>query len=320
MSPKPDFTLPPDRKRSLRRARRIEGISVAYVLTVAVVMGLAAGSSQAMQTAWVEDLLALVPPIAFLVGGRGPSRAPNDRFPYGYHRATTIAFLVAAVAQTATGVFLLADGTIQLVERTHPSIGTVEILGHAIWQGWLMLAALAYSVVPLIVLGRLKLSLAHTLHDKALATDADLNKDDWLTGAMAALGVIGIGIGWWWADAAAAVTISLLVCRDGLRNLFASTGDLMDRVPMSVDHRRIEALVEKIQAEVEQLAWVVDASVRLREHGNFLTGEVFVVPRGERIGLADVEDARRRVEQLDWRLRGINIVPCTATRLVHGSG
>lgn len=309
MPPLVQLELPPEKQSDFRRARRLEIISAVYFVSVVVVMGLAAGSSQAMRTAWIEDLLGLVPPIAFLVGARLAGRPPSPKFPYGYHRATSIAFLVAAVAQTATGLFLLGDGTVQLIKDEQPSIGTKEVLGLVIWEGWIMLAALAYSVIPMVVLGRLKLPLSRKLHDKAMATDADLNKDDWITGTVAALGVGGIAAGVWWFDAAAGVMISLLVCHDGIRNLIASIGDLMDRMPEGVDHRQLRTLVEKIEEELEGLPWVEAASVRLREHGNFIVGDAFVEPMASTIELRQLVDARRRIEALDWRLGAINVVP-----------
>jgi cation diffusion facilitator family transporter len=309
MPPLVQLELPPEKAGDFRRARRLEIISIVYFVSVVVVMGLAAGTSQAMQTAWIEDLLGLVPPIAFLVGARLAGRPPSPKFPYGYHRATSIAFLVASVAQTATGLFLLGDGAVQLIKDEAATIGTKQVLGVVIWEGWIMLAALAYSVIPMVILGRLKLPLSRKLHDKAMATDADLNKDDYITGTVAALGIGGIAAGVGWFDAAAGVTISLLVCHDGVRNLMASIGDLMDRMPEDIEHRQLRTLVEKIEDELEGLSWVDAASVRLREHGNFIVGDAFVKPMRSRVELRELEDARQRVEALDWRLRAINVVP-----------
>ncbi|HSH46916.1 MAG TPA: hypothetical protein VK966_13810 [Longimicrobiales bacterium] len=51
-------------------------------------------------------------------------------------------------------------------------IGTVTVLGHQLWAGWLMIAALGYSTVAPFALGRLKLPLARALHDKTLRADA----------------------------------------------------------------------------------------------------------------------------------------------------
>ena len=36
---------------------------------------------------WIEDLLSLVPSIAFLTGAHFRSRSPDEEFPYGYRRA-----------------------------------------------------------------------------------------------------------------------------------------------------------------------------------------------------------------------------------------
>lgn len=310
-----DFELPPEQSRALRRARRLEIVAVIYAITVTVVMGLAAGSSQAMRSVWIEDLLGVIPPLAFLVGSHLAKHPPTHRYPYGYHRATTIAFLCAALAQLATGVFLVVEGALPLVKQQPTYIGSVELFGHSIWQGWIMLAALSYSVIPMMVLGRRKLPLARALHDKSLATDADLNKDDWLTGLMALLGIGGIAIDLWWVDPVAALVISVLVCRDGVRNLRGSIGDLMDRIPVGVDHEQIDGFGERIEAELEKLPWVKDVCVRLREHGNFIVGDVFVVSLEPSVEIQRLERARRRVEQLDWRLRGINIVPTTMQEL-----
>ena len=74
---------------------RLEWISILYLLSAIVLLYFTLGSSQAMKAAWVEDILGLTPPIAFLVASRVRNRKPNDRFPYGYHRATAIAYLCA---------------------------------------------------------------------------------------------------------------------------------------------------------------------------------------------------------------------------------
>jgi divalent metal cation (Fe/Co/Zn/Cd) transporter len=96
--------LPPDKHEKLLKAVRLEWISIVYLVTAITLLYFTLGSSQAMKAAWVEDILGLTPPIAFLVASRIRNRKPNDRFPYGYHRATSVAYLCASVALLALGV------------------------------------------------------------------------------------------------------------------------------------------------------------------------------------------------------------------------
>ena len=59
-------SLPPEQQRALRRAKRLEWVSLAYILSGVVVVYLVMGSSQAMKVAWIEDLLALTPPLSLI--------------------------------------------------------------------------------------------------------------------------------------------------------------------------------------------------------------------------------------------------------------
>ena len=56
--------LPPELQQTLRKARRLEWLTIAYLVSAVVLLALVLGSSQAMKTAWIEDLLRLIPPIA----------------------------------------------------------------------------------------------------------------------------------------------------------------------------------------------------------------------------------------------------------------
>ena len=58
-----------------------------------------------------------------------------------------------------------------------------------------MIAALATTMPPAILLGRAKLKIAREIHDKVLFADAEMNRADWLTAGAAILGVLGIGAG-----------------------------------------------------------------------------------------------------------------------------
>ena len=303
------FELPPEKQAEYKKAVRLEWITIAYLLSAVAAIYATLGSSQAMKTAWAEDILSLIPPISFLVASRYRSRRPNSRFAYGYHRAVSIAFLCAAVALFFMGLFLLYDALSALLSFEHPSIGVVQLFGHQIWLGWLMLPALVWSAIPAFFLGRAKLPLASSLHDKVLFGDATMNKADWLTAGAAMIGVIGIGFGLWWADAAAAAFISLDIIHDGYKNLKAVIADLMDERPKVVDDSQIDPLPERVRSELRTISWVKDAQVRMREEGHVFFGEAFVVPRSDELLTSRIAKATDQVKALDWRLHDLVITP-----------
>jgi cation diffusion facilitator family transporter len=259
--------------------------------------------------AWVEDILSLIPPIAFLISTRVRDRRANRKFPYGYHRATSIAYLCGSVALLSFGLFLLIDSLLKLVTLEHPSIGTVVLFGHQVWLGWLMIPALLYSGIPMMILGRMKLPLARALHDKALYADAEMMFADWKSVIAAVTGIIGIAFGLWWADAVAASVISLDIVRDGVSNVRQVARDLMDHVPTTVDHASIDPLPARVENELRNLPWVRDAKARLREEGHVYFGEIFVIPATDRGLMDNIERAHEEIRALDWRLHDVVIAP-----------
>jgi cation diffusion facilitator family transporter len=312
----PAYELPPDKRRIHDRVVRLEWVTIAYLVSAIFFIYLTLGASQAMKTAWIEDMLSLTPPIAFLIASRVRMRKADERFPYGYHRSVSIAFLCASMALLVMGLFLLFDSAMKLMTFEHPSIGVVQPFGEPIWLGWLMIPALLWSAIPAVLLGRMKLPLARALHDKVLFADAVMNKADWLTATAALLGVLGIAIGLWWADAVAACIISLDITHDGFKNMRAVIADLMDSKPTSVDDSREDPLPARLKTEVLRLDWVEEAYVRLREEGHVFFGEIFVVPSNSANLLGKMQDATEKLYALDWRLHDLVITPVES---LHGA-
>ena len=231
----PRQEIPDELREEVDRARKFEWITLGYMTSVVILMYLVLGSSQAMKTAWIEDLLALIPPTVFLIASRFRHRPPTRLFPYGYHRAISTGYLISAAALMSMGLFLVYDGSMKLILQERPTIAHMEVLGTLVWQGWLMIAVLVYAGVGPAILGRLKMQPARRLHDKVLYTDAQMNAADWMTALAAAIGVLGIGLGLWWADAVAALFISFSVLKDGWKTLSGAVRDLMDEQPTTLD-------------------------------------------------------------------------------------
>jgi cation diffusion facilitator family transporter len=302
--------LPPAQQAALRKAIRLEMVTLAYMASVVVVVFLTMGSSQAMQAAWAEDLLALVPPIVFLLAVRRARRRPDADHPYGYHRSVAIGHLTAAIALLAVGVILLVDSALGLIRAEHPPIGTVSLLGHTFWAGWLMVAAMVYAGIGPFVLGRLKLPVAEELHDKILFADADMQKADWRTAAGTIVGVLGIGVGLWWADSAAALFISATIVHDGWTNLRHAAGALTDERARTYDDSEPHPLTRRVDEVLEGLDWVDESRSRVRDQGHLFHVESFVVPSdGETPGPDRLEDAAERLRDLDWKVNDVVVVP-----------
>lgn len=305
--------LPDEQRLALRKAVKFEWITMGFLAASTVLVFAVLGNSQAMKAAWIEDLLSFLPPISFLIATRVIRRRPTREHPYGYHRAVGVAHLVAAVALVVMGGYLLVDSGIGLVTAEHPTIGAVQLFGQTFWLGWLMIIAMLLTAGPPVYLGIVKMKLAETLHDKVLYADADMNKADWTTALAAAVGVLGIGVGWWWADAAAALLISLSILHDGGKNLRAAIGGLVDTTAKTFDDAEPHPLGSRIDRYLSGLRWVGEARSRIRDEGHVFHVESFVVVRGRRMPKVEqLEEAREACIGLDWKVQDMVIVPVAA--------
>lgn len=221
-----------------------------------------------------------------------------------------VGHLVAGVALFTVGLNLAVEAVSGLVAAEHPTIGTIQLFGHTIWLGWAMVAVMILVVVgPVFIYGPAKARLAPVLHNKLLYTDADMAKADWHTNAASILGVLGIGVGVWWLDGAAALFISLGIIWDGFRNTRSAVVDLMDQRATTYDDKHPHPLAARIVETLRSQPWVTDAAVRIRDQGQVLHVEAFVVPRRRRVSLKRIDQASARITALDWKVQDVVIVP-----------
>lgn len=301
--------LPPEQQEALRKAVRWEWFTIGYTIVTIALIALVVSGSQAMKTAWIEDMLSLIPQISFLVALLVIRRPPTRKFPYGLHRAMAAGHLVAGVALLVVGGNLAVEAVLGLVRQEHPAIGTVQVFGQTVWLGWFMVGVMALVTIGPFIYGPAKAKLAPVLHNKVLYTDADMAKADWTTTVASIVGVLGIGIGWWWLDSAAALFISVGIVWDGVRNSRSAVLDLIDQRARTHDDKERHPLHGRVVAALEAQPWVESAAVRIRDMGQVFHIEAFVVPQRGKVSVDHIEAARRALAEMDWKMQDVVIVP-----------
>lgn len=298
-----------DEQAALRRAQILEYLTIAHIAVSAAVLFATLGTSQAMKSAFLDDLIGAVPPIAFLVAVRYVQRPPSSGFPYGYHRARSVAFALAGLSILMVALFIILDGLMKLLQRHHPPIRSTAIFGVTVWTGWLMLAALVFAAVPRAVLGRLKLPIGRQLNDKVLFAEATMNQADWEAAAAAGAGVLGIGMGWWWADSMAALVIGVEIFRQGLAQMRHVVGHLLGETPRRLGTDEVVDVPERVEERLRTVDWVEDVRVRLREEGTVFFAEVFVVPRPGGVAVEDLVAVQELARSVDDQLIDVTVMP-----------
>lgn len=303
--------LPPEQQQALKKAVRWEWFTIGYTTCTIILVAFVVGNSQAMRTAWIEDMLSLIPQIAFLIALIFVRRGPTVDHPYGMHRSMGIGHLVAGVALLAVGLNLAFEAVSGLVAAEHPTIGTVNLFGNTIWLGWLMVAVMLIVVIGPFIYGHAKAKLAPLLHNKILYADADMAKADWQTNAASIVGVLGVGIGVWWLDGAAALFISLGIIWDGFRNTKGAVVDLMDHRARTYDDKHPHPLARQIVEHLRAERWIADAAVRMRDQGQVFHVEAFIVPRKSRVTTDQIDEVSADISAMDWKVQDVVVIPCT---------
>jgi cation diffusion facilitator family transporter len=314
MSRSQTFDFPPEQRRLRDRARQYAWRSIILGTISGAVLYVTTGRSQTMKTMWITDFLSIVPSIALIVALRRELQPPSERYPFGHFRAISICFLLTATVLLSMGVWLLGESVFKLARLERPPIGAMVLFGHPVWAGWIMIGALTYSLFTGMYLGRIKQPLAEKLHSKAIEAESATNRNEWMSEGAAIIGVVLVGVGFWWADSATAGIISLQIVREGWQSLRQVIGDLMDEAPTKLGTHELEDLPGRVQQTIEQLDWVREAVVRLREHGHLITGEVLVVPRSDIDLVRNIESAQQELHRIDWRLHSLAIVPVSQVK------
>lgn len=299
--------IPDPIRGDLSKARALCGWTLVLISAVALMMYLVMGQSQAMKSAFIEDVLSLIPSFVFLVAASVEGKPRSERFPFGFKRFDSLAFLIAATALLSIGAFIAKESITALLSMEHPSIGMVEIFGQRFWLGYAMIAALLISAIPPIVLGRLKMPVAKRLADKVLYTDAETQKADWQTALVGVLGIVGIGFGLWWADSAAALFISLSVMKDGWTNLKKASAELGDGAPRALESNELSSDAEEIAERLRSIYPMAD--IRLRESGRYIYAEVVGEGADKASDIELVAPHERK-----WRLVQVSYVPASSHR------
>ncbi len=307
--------MPEEQARALRKARNLEWAVLGFTTCTIVLVALVMGSSQAMRTAWFEDLLSTIPQIAFLVALPFIRRSATAKHPYGYHRAMGIGHLVSGVALLGVGGSLCFEAISGLVKQEHPPIGTMQLFGITFWQGWAMIAVMSVIVIGPLIYGRMKMQLAKQLHSKLLYADADMAQADWTTNVGSIVGVLGIGMGLWWLDGAAALFISLGILKDGLKNTRAAVLDLMDMRATVVDQSEPDPVQGRIDDAMRRRRWVREAASRIRDEGQVLHVDAHVVPKRAKVRVTDVERMIEDLKEVDWRVQDVSVTVVTELAL-----
>ena len=301
--------LPPEQQDALRKAIRWEWFTIGYTIVTIALIALVVGGSQAMKTAWIEDMLSLIPQISFLLALLFIRRPPSRVYPYGLHRAMGVGHLVAGVALLVVGGNLAVEAILGLVRQEHAAIGTVQVFGQTVWLGWFMVGVMGLVTIGPFVYGPAKAKLAPVLHNKVLYTDADMAKADWTTTVASIVGVLGIGIGWWWLDGAAALFISVGIVWDGVRNSRSAVLDLIDQRARTHDDEERHPHHGRIVAALDAQPWVRESAVRIRDMGQVFHVEAFVVPHRSKVSIEHLDAARSALADMDWKVQDVTVIP-----------
>ncbi len=193
------------RPRILRRARRLEWLTVGWnaVEGVIAVMAAAAAGSVALFgfgiDSFVETLSGMV--ILWRIGAERRAAAAAR-----IEKVEDVARRAVALSLGLLALYVAVDAGSALVSNDRPSTSVVGV------------TLLVLSLAVMKWLAKAKRATARALHSHAMEADAAQTDFCWKLSAVALVGLVANAVlGWWWADPVAALVLAGLIAIEARR-------------------------------------------------------------------------------------------------------
>lgn len=267
------------------------GVGVNAVLAMVKVGAGIFGNSYALVADGIESTADIATSLVVWGGLRIAARPANERHPYGYGKAESLAGAVAAIALLAAAAIIAVQSVAEILEPHH--------LPH-----WSTLLVLVLVVAAKESLARWVSHVGETVGSASLAGDAWHHRADALTSAAAFLGIsIGLigGPGYEPADDWAALAACVVISYSGVRLLLTATRDVLDVSPPPAVDAAVRSLamavpgvlaVEKCRIRKSGMNYFVEIHVEVDEEatvrrGHEIGGQVRHALRTSSLRIAD---------------------------------
>lgn len=208
------------------------GLLVNAVLAATKLVAGVVGNSYALVADAVESTADIVASTIVWAGLRIAAREPDERYPFGYGRAESLAGAIVSLMLLAAAVGIAVESVREIRTPHHaPAPWTLGVLVVVMVVKWWSSRRVARA--------------AEAIGSTAMHSDAAHHLSDAITSAAAFVGIsvalIG-GPGWEMADDWAALLASAVITYNGVQMLRPAVADLMDRHPGDGIAARVRAV------------------------------------------------------------------------------
>jgi cation diffusion facilitator family transporter len=262
-----------------RTVAMISVLSMIFLTVLKGTVGLIYGSV-ALQADAINSLSDILASVLVWSGLRLANRNPDEKFPFGYYRAETLASLTVAVMVSLTGIGIIWESAVAIFNP------------EPIEQALLPLGAAATSAVIYFAIGRYKLRVGEEIGSRALVADSKHSFADVWAGIIVFAGIFFSSLGFAQVEIIVAIVIGGYILREGVRLAKEAILSLMDA---AADPESVKRIIDTAR-EVDGVMDVHD--VRLRRAGAVLFGEMHITVRKD----LPLEHAHRIANIVDERV------------------
>ncbi|MBM7555819.1 cation diffusion facilitator family transporter [Halanaerobacter jeridensis] len=251
-----------ERYKQGKKVSIISLISNVLLAVLKVIVGFTF-SSKALVADGFHSVSDVVSTVIILMSIRISKTPPDQDHPYGHGKAESIATIILGLILIATGIFLIKDAVVSIINNQIAVPGT------------LVLWVAALSILVKELLYRYTVKIGREINSKGLIADAHHHRSDALSSIAALIGAAGARLGYPILDPVAGLVVSSLIIKVGVEILLDAIDDLMDAVPNT--HK-----VERITSDVKEISGVITVGdIKLRSYGPYLYVDVAIVVKDQ---------------------------------------